>query len=231
MNILKIAGIVIIVSILAYALSLLELWTQLARYQTYWSRQNDKSASANSVQYIALGDSTAQAIGASHPSKGYVGIISTELEKKYDRPVQTINLSKSGAKVKDVLITQLPDLERRGYDKDTKITIEIGANDMIKFNAVEFEIQVDELMERLPAQTVISDIPYFGESRFKSKQPNVDKANEIMYRQAAKHNRVLVPLHAKMKQNGGIKTFAPDWFHPSNTAYKQNWAPVFLEKL
>lgn len=226
--VLKVIGISIAVIVILFLLSLFSLWTELARYQDYWTRQNNEPAKSDQIQYVALGDSTAQAIGASHPSKGYVGIISKELAQKYNKPVQTINLSKSGAKVADVLNTQLPELERRGVTDKTIVTIEIGANDMIIFDAGQFEREMDEVMGRLPPQTIMSDLPYFGDSRFKGKESNVEAANTIMYKLADKHNLKLVPLHEKMKQNGGLKTLAPDFFHPSNTAYKENWAPVFM---
>ncbi len=147
MHILKIAGITLAIIIVLFVLSLFELWTQLARYQSYWTRQN-KSAEGD-ITYVALGDSTAQAIGASHPSKGYVGIISKQLAEERGTTVKTINLSKSGAKIKDALNTQLPAMEKLGVTDQTVVTIEIGANDIISFDPIEFELQMDELMERL----------------------------------------------------------------------------------
>lgn len=228
---LKVAGIGLAIIVVIFMLSLFELYTQLGRYKAYWQKSNQKPASQNEILYVALGDSTAQGIGATNPRKGYPGLIAKDLENRQDKPVRLINLSKSGAKIKDALNDQLPELQKLGVNDKSVITIEIGANNMTTFNAGEFESQMDELMGKLPKQTLISDMPYFGQSRLKDKQPNVEKANEIMYRIAAKHNFKLVALNEKMKQNGGAKVFAPDWFHPSNTAYKQNWAPVFIDRI
>lgn len=225
---LKIGGIVTVVLVLLFALSLFELWTQLARYKNYWDRQNQVSVTAGSLQYVALGDSTAQGIGATHPAKGYVGLIANNLSEERGKPVHTVNLSKSGAKIRDVLDRQLPELNTLQPDV---ITIEIGANDMINFEPQKFEQEMDQLMERLPKQAVMSDIPYFGGSRFKSKQSDVEAANKIMYRLATKHGIKLALLHQKVKQNSGIHTLASDLFHPSNAGYRENWAPVFLDRL
>lgn len=230
-TVLKYFGIALLVAIILYALSLFNLFTQLARYTKYWEENNKKSATAGEIVYVALGDSTAQGIGASHPDKSYPGVIRKELSERKNQPVRLINLSKSGAKVQDVLDTQLPALNKLKTDGKTVITMEIGANDMVSFDARKFESEMDSVLSKMPKQTLISDIPYFGESRLKSKQPNVETANEIMYRLASKYGFELVPLHAQMQRNGGIKTFAPDWFHPSNTAYRENWAAVFLERL
>ncbi|MGI9027431.1 MAG: SGNH/GDSL hydrolase family protein [Candidatus Saccharimonadales bacterium] len=229
--VLKFLGITGIVAVVLFALSLFVLWTQISRYRHYWEENNLKPAVAGEILYVALGDSTAQGIGATQPDKGYPGLIRQQLMERKSKPVRLVNLSKSGAKVRDVIETQLPALQALNTDDQTIITIEIGANNMVNFDAQQFESDMNELMSQLPPQTIISDIPYFGGSRFKSKEPNVIRANEIMYRLADKHGFELVPLHDQIQRNGGFKTFAPDWFHPSNTAYRENWAPVFLERL
>lgn len=227
----KVLGVVALGAAVLFAFSLFELSTQVGRYKNYWQRNNSRPVNPSDILYVALGDSTAQGIGASHPDKSYPGVIKANLAEKEGQPVHLVNLSKSGAKIKDVLTTQLPAMQKLGINEKTVITIEIGANDIAKFEPAKFESEMDELMSKLPAQTVISDIPYFGDGRLHNKEPDVQAANTIMYKLAAKHGFELAPLHAKMKRNGGIKTFAADWFHPSNYAYRENWAPVFLEKI
>lgn len=227
----KILGVVALIAAILFAFSLFDLGTQVGRYRSYWDRNNSKPAQPDEILYVALGDSTAQGIGASHPDNGYPGIVREELTRREGKPVRLVNLSKSGAKVKDALAKQLPALQKLGIDDKTIITIEIGANDMIAFSPANFESEMDALMANLPKQTVISDIPYFGDGRLKSKQPDVEAANKIMYKLASKHGFTLAPLHERMNRNGGFKTFAADWFHPSNYAYRENWAPVFLERI
>lgn len=231
MSTLKAIPVALFLILLLFVISLGVEYSQLSRYQKYWTHKNTADKTPGAVEYIALGDSTAQGIGATNPENGYVGVISRELAQRKNKPVHTINLSKSGAKVDDVLQTQLPKLKELSPSKDTIITIEIGANNMINFDAKSFESSMDKVMTQLPPQTLITDIPYFGGSRFKSREPNVEQANNIMYRLAAKHNFTLVPLHQKLQDNSGIETFAPDWFHPSNVAYRDNWAYVFLQRL
>lgn len=209
--------------ILVVILGLVELYTQVARYRNYWQRQN---ATVEKVEYVALGDSAAQGLGATHPSKGYVGVIAKELG------VKPINLSKSGAKIEDVLQDQLPQLEKLQLTDETVITIEIGANDIVSgFDPAKFEAEMGELMDRLPKQAVISDMPYFGSSRYRAKEVNVKVANEIMYRLANERGFILASLYERTRQNGGPKIFAVDWFHPSNLSYRDNWAHVFLERI
>jgi acyl-CoA thioesterase I len=220
------AGLIAVIIIIGVII-LGELYSQLGRYSRYWQAVNS-SADINGQVYVAMGDSAAQGVGASKPQLGYVGLIAEELEKTTGKKVNVINLSKSGAKVKDVLSTQLPAYKKLKLGSAPVITIEIGANDMFDFDPIKFEKEIDELMYNLPPNTVMSDVPYFGKTRFGKLQPNVEKANKIIYKQAAKHNLKLVPLHDKVKSNSGLRTLAADIFHPSNKAYRENWAPTFL---
>ncbi|MBW3639915.1 MAG: hypothetical protein KY451_08715, partial [Actinobacteria bacterium] len=60
--------------------------------------------------YVALGDSAAQGIGASSLQRGYISLVADRLAGSTGRPVQVINLSSSGARIRDVIEEQLPEL-------------------------------------------------------------------------------------------------------------------------
>ena len=55
-----------------------------------------------------LGDSTAQGLGAPSPEGGYVGQVLAVLRERPAMPWQVLNLSVSGALIRDVLHQQLP---------------------------------------------------------------------------------------------------------------------------
>lgn len=219
------------VVIFVFVIRLGELYTQPGRYAAYWQRRNQQPAQPNEILYIALGDSTAQGIGANKPQNGYVGLVARAIEKNKNQPVKILNFSKTGAKIDDALNRQLAKLGSYNITKETIITIEIGANDMNNFEPKKFEKQMDELMSRLPKQTIISDIPYFGGGLNRGSQPNVEQANKIMYRLAEKYGFELASVHERTKNDTSLRTFAADWFHPSTYGYKTNWAPAFLERL
>ncbi|HEX5797987.1 MAG TPA: hypothetical protein VFX79_01410 [Candidatus Saccharimonadales bacterium] len=105
---MKIFLAILFVILVFFAARLGELYTQLARYQKYWTSSNLEDINKHDFVYVALGDSAAQGIGASTPLKGYVGLIAEELQKGREKDVKVINLSKSGAKIADVLQAQLP---------------------------------------------------------------------------------------------------------------------------
>lgn len=228
---MKIFLAILFVVVVFFAARLGELYTQLARYQKYWSKTNLKPINPKDFVYVALGDSAAQGVGASEPDKGYVGLIAKELQQGKEKEVKVINLSKSGAKIADVLKIQLPLYQKLGLTNQHLVTIEIGANDIISFNSQQFEKEMDELISKLPKQTVISDVPSFAGSRYGHYEPQVLQANEIIHRLAAKYGFKPAELHKRVAANHGLRTFAADIFHPSNYGYNNNWLPAFMERI
>lgn len=219
------------ISILVVAILVIMLITSISRYANYWNLQAARTDLNNPLIYVALGDSAAQGIGADSPEKGYVGLIAARLNNQTHRPVKIINLSKTGAKIDDVLATQLPKLSQL---KPDIVTLEIGANDIKTFSAAIFEKQVKELLERMPANAYISDIPYFGgRSRFldSSQERNVLAANAILHEQATGKNIRLVELHQETYQrNQNFWVYAIDYFHPNSIGYRA-WADAFWNKI
>lgn len=228
---MKIILIILVFGSVVIIFGLLDLRSQINNYRKFWDRQNSQQISKNEIVYVVFGDSTAQGIGASSPEKGYVGNVAKGISRLKHKPVHVINLSKSGAKVKDVLVTQLPKYEKLKISNEQVITIAIGANDILDFDAQRFEAEMDELMGKLPKQTIISDIPPFSGSRMWWLEPKVEQANQIIYKLADKHGYSLAELHETLKSNGGLKTYAIDLFHPNNYAYRENWAKAFLEQI
>lgn len=230
MKVMKIVLGVIVVIVIILAIAALELWSQVGRYQAYWNRQNAQSLQAGELLYVALGDSTAQGIGASQPKKGYVGLVAKELASKEGKQVHIVNLSKTGAKLSDVLERQLPLMKQQPIDDKTVVTIEIGANDMSSFEPQRFEKDMNEIIDQLPKQTVVSDMPYFGGGRHKSSETAAEQASEIIRRLAKQHKLKVAGLHDLLQQNDGWRIYALDQFHPSNTGYRI-WAQAFLGQL
>lgn len=220
---IKIVGFVAVAAIVTFVVGIVSLYVQVPRYKSYWQKRASMDPPEHALIYVALGDSTAQGVGATQPAKGYVGLVAGALEQKHRRPVHVINLSKSGAKLVDCIAEQLPQLEKLTPDI---VTVEIGANDMSDFNAEQFEARMNEIMSKLPKQTVISDMPYFGGGRYRSLESNVRSANDVIDRLAQQHGLAVAPLHQITKDNDSITTMALDFFHPSNKGY-HNWYLAF----
>ena len=210
--------ILIIALVVAEALSLLQLKSSLTSYAKYWQKQKQLSGQ---LTYVALGDSTAQGIGASQPNNGYVGLVAARLAQQTGKTVRIVNLSVSGAKLADVLNTQIPQL--KNYQPDY-VTIEAGANDIVAFDAASFEKEFGQLVGALPAGTVVANMPNFG-GRIKKTQ-EVATANKIITIQTKQANLPMADLYHYTKTRESLRNYAADFFHPSNRGYK-NWADAF----
>lgn len=210
-----------------------ELATQSARYHGFWQRHNQETLAnsrVESVRYYALGDSTAQGIGASSPKNSYPMLVAEAINEKHGN-VELVNLSKSGAKVNDVLAEQVPVMKSLGVKENSVVTVSVGANDMASFDKAKFEKDMDELMKQLPEQTIIADVPSFSGGRNAKLERNVLEANEILVRLSDKYGLKRALLYDRTSSNQNFKMVAIDRFHPSDKGYRENWAPVFIEQL
>ena len=225
------ALIIVVVSILlVLSFRLYKLSRSVSAYKNYWENRSSGPVNDGSIIYVALGDSTAQGIGASNPDKGYVGLNAKRLSALSGRPVHVINLSVSGAGLKQLTDDQLPKLKKLSLPEDTVITLSIGANDLANFEADVFLKQTQELFEQLPPQTIVADIPYFGGGRAKEREADANIASAIIVNVAKKHNLRVAPLHETTKAKDSFRAYGADWFHPSDKGY-ENWHSAFANLL
>lgn len=209
--------------VIAEGIALFRLYRSINGHHSYWM---ERAKADGEILYVALGDSAAQGIGASHPEKGYVGLIADRLAETNGKSVKVVNVSKSGAKVGDVLRGQLPAVASL---KPDVVTIEIGANDVATFNAEQFKNEFTELIERLPEGSYVSNMPYFGSRP--ARRPMALQATEIIEKAMANQSRLqLVDLQTITKERDSLRGYAADYFHPNNRAYV-NWADAFWQEM
>jgi acyl-CoA thioesterase-1 len=185
--------------------ALLGLWAAKAvrvgrsvfRYADYWAVPRGE---AGGLLYVALGDSAAQGVGASRPERGYIGLLAQRMRDQSGRPVQVVNLSRSGARLADLVRDQLPKLAELSPDV---VTVDIGGNDVVVYNAERFSALVCILTAALPAGAFVADVPYFMHGRWE--------------RRATEAGRVLTD-------------FAADWFHPNDRGHRI-WADAFWDRM
>ncbi|GAA3887385.1 hypothetical protein GCM10022381_31740 [Leifsonia kafniensis] len=190
-----------------------------------WWRDHAKDT--GELLYVAIGDSAAQGIGASSPSRGYVGILADHIRSVTGRTVRVVNLSVSGATVALAVRDQLPRVRKL---KPDVVTVAIGANDIAMWDAAVFEAGIREIFSALPEYALVADLPCF---HFPHNERKVAEANRILRQVAAEHGLTVVPLHATTERQGlrSIATqFANDMFHPNDRGYRV-WAQAFLPAL
>ena len=211
-------------------------WRWLMRRQATWRTRLSDAIPVHSawwrerrkqdgdLLYVAVGDSAAQGIGASRPSHGYVGFVSSAIESMTGTPPRIANLATSGATVRIAIDDQLPRLAKLEPDV---LTVSIGANDIADFDPVRFEREIAILLDALPKHAIVADLPTFY---FLPSEKKVRVANRLLRAAAAERGLTVVPLHARTKRYGiwGVaRQFAGDLFHPNDRGYRV-WAGAFL---
>lgn len=220
------------VTLLALLLIATSVWAvQLARLATsvddaadYWSQPRGEQGG---LLYVALGDSTAQGIGASSPSRGYVGVLGRRLAAETGQPVQVVNLSRSGARIRDVLDSQLAALAALDRRPDL-VTVAIGGNDVRAYEPARFAADSAALTDALPAGSYVADVPYFMHGRWES---DADEAARTLTEDARDNGLRVVPLHDALRDEGWdamFTQFSADWFHPNDRGHRV-WADAFWE--
>lgn len=204
-------------------LAILMLYSNVGSYSQYWK---ERASEAGEFVYVAYGDSVAQGLGARPALKGYVGIIADRVKQKTGKSVRVINLSKSGAKIKDVVDNQIPHANKL---KPDLITIEIGANDIASFDSVRFKKEFTQLTKQLPKGTYVSNMPYFG-SRPKRRAAAFEATSIIEQTLEGQKHLKLVNLQTITQDRDSWRNYAADYFHPNNRAY-QNWADAFWQQI
>jgi acyl-CoA thioesterase-1 len=191
----------------------------------WWNEQHSKSGE---MLYVAIGDSAAQGVGASRPGRGYVGMIAAYLRERNGGTVRVVNLSVSGARLREAIASQLPALVRLEPDI---LTVAIGANDIADFDPERFERGLTTLFDALPSHAIVSEVPafYVGTAEKRARA-----ANAIVHRLADARGFGVAPLHRSTHSQGGaryaLNQVAADFFHPNDRGYRV-WASAFLPLL
>ncbi len=189
--------------------------------------------------YISLGDSTAEGIGASHPSKSYPALVFRKIKQDKKEAV-FYNLGKGGARIKDVIESQLPKAIEL---KPDLVTISVGGNDLhqrtrLKHFEKDFFKLIKTLNEETSATIIISNIPDVSLlpslsifvrylSKFLTR-----RLNRVIYRHAKRFKCILIDLYdgSKTYSKKYSDLISKDGFHPSDRGYSL-WANAIIESL
>ncbi|WP_233615171.1 SGNH/GDSL hydrolase family protein [Leucobacter chromiisoli] len=176
--------------------------------------------------YLAIGDSTAQGIGASTPGRSYVGQLADRIEAYTGAPARVVNLGVSGSTTFLCARDQLPRAEKPLAQHPNLVTVSIGANDIAMWDPVAFHRNLGRILDAVPRHTIVGELPCFF---FPRNERKVAEANGILHQLAEARGLRVVPIHAATRRRGllGILTeFAGDAFHPNDRGYEV-WADTF----
>lgn len=187
-----------------------------------------------SVNYVALGDSTAVGVGAARGG-GYPERLASRLRRE-GLSLGLTNLGISGARIRDVVTGPL----KRGVAlQPTLVTLGIGTNDLWRGTSVEdFTEDLDRIGSRLKqtgAPLVVVNLPDLALAPVARLVPSslyegrIEPFNEAIATVARRHGMHLVDLYSASREflPGRRDFFSEDGFHPSDTGYEQ-WADLML---
>jgi lysophospholipase L1-like esterase len=201
-----------------------QVHAQVAPYARLWDEANAAALAAHGPLWVVLGDSTAQGIGAPSYDRGYVGQLRQLLDEQRGDSGRwrVLNWSRSGARVADVLTTQLPRLEAIEVEP-ALVTCAIGANDVYRTPLERLLGGLREVIRRLPEGAVIATLPQG------LRPQKAMAANDLIRTEAPVAGLRVADVWARTGPPWRGK-FASDNFHPGALGYA-DWAAAFAEAL
>ena len=185
-------------------------------------------ASGPGPLWVVLGDSTAQGLGAPSPDGGYVGQVLEELRARTGQPWRVLNLSVSGALIRDVLRDQVPLLATLPVAPDL-VTCGIGANDILYSAPAKLFGDLRAVLTAVPDNTVVLDLPLpagFWGIVGKLSVPYVVRINRAIHDVARARGLPVAEISSHFTRPWTGK-FASDYFHPSQDGYR-DWTRALL---
>lgn len=191
----------------------------MADYRADWTAANAVACTVDGPLWVVLGDSAAQGVGASAHDRGYVGVVLDRLRQSTGEPWRVVNVSRSGARTREVVDVQLPLARELAPDLLTAI---VGGNDALRTRRVQWLRDVDDLCAALPRGAVVATT---ARGVFERKTQAV---NARLREQAALHGLRVADLWAFT--GPPYKGLYADGFHPNDTGYLQ-WADALSAAL
>ena len=189
-----------------------EVQAQTRPYADFWARANRDALARTGPLWVALGDSMTQGIGASDPMHGWVGQLADRLTAQ-GWTHRLVNLAVTGARVGDLVGSQLPALDAilATDGPPDLITVVIGSNDVVSPRlrgglAERFA----QMLDRLPDRTVVMNLP--------NPHREARRVDDLIRERAATGRVVLADMRAGGPR-GWRGLLAPDSFHPNDRGY------------
>lgn len=195
---------------------------QIVAYAEAWRSANEEAWTRRGPDgplWVVLGDSTAQAVGATGIDRGYVGVVRDWLGRRDGVDWRVLNLSRSGALAADVVADQVPGLAE--LDPDL-VSCAVGANDLLRRRS-DLPAALAEVAAALPAGSLLANLPRG------LREADARRHNEAIAELARRHGLRLIDLWSATGPPWRGK-YAADWFHPNDAGY-QDWAAAFTAAL
>lgn len=175
----------------------------------YWAeRSNDAD-----LALIALGDSLTQGIGASRPTTSWLALFADRLGAVSGSTVRVDNRAVYGARLADVLETQLP----VPHDGEL-VTVCIGSNDAGRTPVELFRSQFRQLCEQLPAGSIVGDVPEF---RWGSRVSAAAQLSRTVREVLVEFPSLVLAAVEDRTRGTALTELAGDFFHPGDSGHRR----------
>lgn len=214
-----------------------ELRAARTEFAVYWDAHNDRvlgnreralqRGDVPDPLWVVLGDSTAQGLGAPGPRGGYVGQTLQQLRRTTGSHWRVLNLSVSGALIRDVLAEQIPRLDGQRPDL---VTCSAGANDILYSAPGKLFSDLRALLAAVPDDTVMLDLPLlagFWGIVGRMSVPYITRINRVIHEVAIERDLKVAEVSRHFIAPWGGK-FSVDNFHPSQDGYR-DWSRALIE--
>jgi acyl-CoA thioesterase I len=198
-------------------------------FAAYWDAHNEQVLAQQEKDpaplWVVLGDSTGQGLGAPGPRGGYAGQTLHQLRRRTGQHWRVLNLSVSGALVRDVLRSQLPQLPAA----PDLVTCGIGANDVFYSAPSTLFGDLRALLAAVPDGTVVLDLPLLAGCWGivgRISTPYLARINRVVHEAALSRALPVAQVSAHFTPPWTGK-FAGDSFHPSQDGYR-DWTRALL---
>jgi acyl-CoA thioesterase-1 len=208
-----------------WADGVIELREDCVAFASHWDAHNDQVLTESGPLWVVLGDSTAQGLGAPSPMGGYVGQVLAGLRQRTGERWRVLNLSLSGALIRDVQRDQLPRIPAGA----SLVTCGIGANDILYSTPAKVLADLRRVIGAVPRGTVVLDLPLptgIWGILGRASVPYVARINQTIRQAAAARGLPVAEVSAHFLPPWAGK-FGPDNFHPSQDGYR-DWARALL---
>lgn len=190
---------------------------QITAHSEFWRNEAASALATGESLFVGLGDSLTQGVGCDDPRDSYL----YQVAKQGGYEGRILNLSRSGARVNDVLETQIPALETLSSTFDV-VVCTVGSNDLMRSTRIfALRRRLDLLLEHLPDCGVIATLPAGGSLSASSVNRHLRAACEVTGVQLADVDREI---------EGWKGRTSGDAFHPNAAGYEA-WTRAFTAAL
>ena len=184
-------------------------------YAKAWAEHNARSLAGEGPLWVVLGDSAAQGVGASSYDRGWVGLVHRRVLTGH----RLLNLSRSGARTRDVVDVQWPEASAAS---PALVTVVVGGNDAVHTPLAVWLHDIDHLTAALPAGSVVATV---SRGVFERK---TRRANDRLRSRAAVHHLRVADIWAAT--GPPYRGLYADGFHPNDRGYLA-WADAVAQAL